>query len=60
MKKMATTVNNAFEEFLKDVVNLDSNITAKARKSRDNLITNIKNFSGDDNFFVTYNDRIGK
>lgn len=55
---MATTVNNAFDEFLKDIVNLDSNITTTARNSRDNLIDNIKNFSGDDDFFTTYNDKI--
>lgn len=57
---MATTVNNAFKEFLKNTVNLDSDVTSKARRSRDNLIENIKNFSGDDDFFVTYNDRILK
>lgn len=57
---MATTVNNAFGEFLKNTVNLDSDVTSKARRSRDNLIENIKNFSGDDDFFVTYNDRILK
>lgn len=57
---MATTVNNAFGEFLKNEVNLDSNVTSKARQSRDNLIENIKGFSGDDDFFVIYTDRILK
>lgn len=57
---MATTVNSAFKEFLKNTVNLDSNVASKAIQSRDNLIENIKSFSGDDNFFVTYNDRILK
>lgn len=57
---MATTVNSAFEEFLKKTVNLDSDVASKAIQSRDNLIENIKSFSGDDNFFVTYNDRILK
>ncbi|KJZ85231.1 hypothetical protein ClosIBUN13A_CONTIG124g01988 [Clostridium sp. IBUN13A] len=57
---LATTVDQAFIEFLKDKVNLDPNITTKARSSRDNLIENIKGFSGDDDFFTTYNDRILK
>lgn len=35
---MATTVNNAFNEFMKDIVNLDPNKTSTARSSRDNLI----------------------
>ena len=48
---MATTVNNAFDEFMKNTVNLDSDKTSMARKSRDNLIDNINEFSGDDDFF---------
>lgn len=48
---MATTVNTAFSEFLKDTVNLDSTDTKTARASRDNLLDNIKSFSGDDDFF---------
>ncbi len=49
---MATTVNNAFEEFMKDIVNLDSEITSEARKSRDNLLTNIAEFNNkEDTFF---------
>lgn len=54
---MATTVNNAFEEFIKDKVNLDQNQTAIARKSRDNLIDNINNFSEDIDFFSVYKDK---
>lgn len=54
---MAITVNNTFNEFLKNTVNLDPDITSKARKSRDNLISNINNFSGNDDFFKTYNDK---
>ena len=57
---MATTVNNAFDELLRDIVNLDPDITSKARTSRDNLIENIKGFSGDDDFFKTYDDKILK
>lgn len=57
---MATSVDNAFKEFLKDIVNLDLDVASKARSSRDNLIENIKDFSGDDDFFVTYDDRILK
>lgn len=57
---MVITVNQAFDEFLKNKVNLDSDISKKARSSRDNLIDNIKGFSGDDDFFTTYNDKILK
>lgn len=48
---MATTVNNAFDEFMKNTVNLDADIVSKARKSRDNLLDNISEFSSDDDFF---------
>jgi hypothetical protein len=48
---MATTVNNAFLEFLKNTVNLDPDITKNARQSRDNLLKNISEFSGNDDFF---------
>jgi len=51
---MASTVNNAFAEFMKNIVNLDSNVTSIAQKSRDNLIRNISNFSGNDDFFSVY------
>lgn len=54
---MATTVNNAFNEFLKEIVNLDSNVTSKARASRNNLISNINNFSGSNDFFRVYKDK---
>lgn len=49
---MANTVNNAFAEFMKNIVNLDPNVTSTARKSRDNLIGNINGFSGSDDFFL--------
>lgn len=55
---MATTVNNAFAEFMKEKVNLDQEKTKIARSSRDNLIDNIKGFSGDSDFFVVYTDKI--
>lgn len=48
---MATTVNNAFSEFMRDIVNLDSAQTEKARKSRDNLKNNIHDLGGTDSFF---------
>ena len=41
VKNMATTVNNAFSEFMKEKVNLDQVKTKTARSSRDNLIDNI-------------------
>ena len=55
---MATTVNNAFADFIKNTVNLDPNKTLTARASRDNLINNIKNFDGDSDFFKLYNEKI--
>lgn len=48
---MATTVNNAFAEFLKNNVNLDTTQATTARNSRDNLLNNIISFSGDSDFF---------
>lgn len=54
---MASTVNNAFAEFMKNIVNLDSNVTSIAQKSRDNLIRNISNFSGNDDFFSVYHEK---
>ena len=51
---MATTVNNAFSEFMMDVVNLDKDIVADARKSRDNLLDNISEFDDADDFFDLY------
>ena len=53
---MASTVNTAFEEFLKDTVRLDSDQTATARKSRDNLVDNLNGFSGDSDFFRLVSD----
>lgn len=47
---MATTVNNAFAEFMEDMVNLEPEKTKTARSSRDNLIDNIKGFRGDSKF----------
>ena len=38
---MATTVNNSFFEFMKDVVNLDKDVVSSVRRSRDNLLENI-------------------
>lgn len=54
---MATTVNNAFEEFMRDSVNLIPEKTSIARKSRDNLINKINGFSEDDDFFSLYSNR---
>lgn len=48
---MAKTVNQAFEIFLRDVVNLDPDVTKAARRSRDNLMENIAGFDGKDGFF---------
>ena len=48
---MATTVNNAFSEFMQDVVNLDKDVVSEAKKSRDNLLENISEFDDKDDFF---------
>lgn len=53
---MATSVNNAFDEFMKNVVNLDADIVSAARDSRDNLLDNISEFSTKDGFFVLCKD----
>ena len=45
---MATTVNSVFSEFMRDKVNLETSKTSTARTSRDNLISNINGFSGDE------------
>lgn len=54
---MATTVNNAFEEFMRDSVNLIPEKTSMARRSRDNLINNINGFSEEDDFFSIYSNK---
>ena len=48
---MASTVNLAFEEFMKNTVRLDSDQANKAKASRENLISNVMGFDGDDDFF---------
>lgn len=48
---MAKTVNQAFDEFLKNFVNLDKNRTKKARRSRDWLIDQIKEFPNNNTDF---------
>lgn len=53
---MATTVNASFEEFMKDYVNLDPEDTKKARRSKDNLLENIKDFNNNDKFFHLWTD----
>lgn len=51
---MATTVNNAFSEFMKNIVNLDADVVSNARSSRDNLLENIAEFDNADDFFNLY------
>ncbi|NPV93469.1 MAG: nucleotidyltransferase [Firmicutes bacterium] len=54
---MASTVNTAFSEFLKNTVNLDPNQTNNARSSRNWLVTQIHGFSGNDGFPYLYNEK---
>lgn len=51
---MPTTVNTAFNEFMKETVNLDSTKTKTARSSRDFLKETISTF---DDFFPLYSDK---
>lgn len=53
---MANTVRSAFNIFMKDIVNLDNEKTKLARNSRDNLVSNIRNFKDSKEFFNLYND----
>ena len=48
------TVNQAFADFMQNTVNLDSEVVKAARKSRDNLLDNISEFSEKDGFFNLY------
>ena len=55
---MAKTVTSAFSEFLKDKVNLDSDISKTARTSRDWLVDQIHTFTTkDDEFPLFYQDK---
>lgn len=59
---MAITVNSAFDEFMRDVVNLDPDVVSEARGSRDNLLENIQEFSNSEGFFnlcSAYNFHMG-
>lgn len=53
---MAFTVKDAFEEFMRDSVNLDPDVVARARKSRDNLLENIAEFSDREGFFRLHDE----
>lgn len=55
--KMGKTVNVAFDEFLRDTVNLDPDKTKTARNSRNNLMNNINDFNSDDDFFNIYSEK---
>lgn len=47
---MAKTVNQAFEEFMRNSVNLDPYVSKAAKLSRENLLDNIDEFNDDDFF----------
>lgn len=53
---MAKTVNTAFSEFMSNTVNLDADIVSNARKSRDNPLSNIAEFSNKDGLFSLCDD----
>lgn len=50
----ARSVDEAFRLFIQNKVNLDSEVVAHARESRDNLLENIHGFHGDSDFFHLY------
>ena len=49
--KLAKTVSLAFQEFMRDHVNIDPDVSAAAKISRQNLLENINEFKDDDDFF---------
>lgn len=51
---MAKTVTSAFNEFLKEKVNLDSEVSSTARSSRNWLIDQIHKFIDKDEYFPTF------
>lgn len=53
---MATTVNNAFNTFMKDIVRLDNDRNNVAKKSKNNLVTEIEKFPNDGKFLDYYTD----
>lgn len=53
---MAKDVNGAFRIFMHDEVNLDNKVTQNAKISRDNLLDNISEFDGEEDFFTLYAD----
>lgn len=50
------TVNQAFDAFMRNYVNLDPGVVERARASRDHLWANIKEFDGAEDFFKLYSD----
>ena len=59
---MASTVNNAFSEFMKDFVNLEPSVVSAANNSKNNLLDNISEFDKEDGFFSlvsSYNVQFG-
>ena len=50
----AKTVNEAFQYFIGEVVNLDPEVDKRARASMDNLLEKIHGFAGNEDFFCLY------
>ena len=53
---MATTVNNAFYTFMKDIVRLDNDRNNVAKRSKNNLVTEIEKFPNNGKFLDFYTD----
>ena len=55
---MATTVNAAFSQFLRESVNIDSTVSKTARASRDWLVNQINAIPARDRLFPALNENI--
>lgn len=51
---MATTVNNAFDTFMKEKVRIDIDRNSEAKRSKNNLLLEIEKFPDDGNFLNYY------
>jgi hypothetical protein len=55
---MVTTVNNAFDTFMKNIVRLDNDRNNVAKKSKNTLVTEIEKFPTDGKFLDFYTDYV--
>ncbi len=53
---MASTVNSAFEEFMRDMIKINSERNDVAKRSKANLVSEIKKFPNDGKFLILHPD----